>query len=86
MQRADYLEQMRLSGHLPKVKKAHDLAVAQVFSEWRKAEKNISESGNEDSPENQLRIAIPRGAVITSTLLPETYKLPYICLTENLVI
>lgn len=86
LQRAVYLEQMRLSWHLPKVKKAHDLAVAQVFSEWRKAGKNISESGNEDSPENQLRIAIPRGAVITSTLLPETYKLPYICLTENLVI
>ena len=86
LQRAVYLEQMRLSWHLPKVKKAHDLAVTQVFSEWRKVGKNIAESGNEDSPENQLRIAIPRGAVITSTLLPETYKLPYICLTENLVI
>lgn len=86
LQRAVYLEQMRLSWHLPKVKKAYDLAVAKVFADWKSEGKYISTSGDEDSPENRLRIAIPNGAVITSTLLPETYNLPYICLTENLVV
>lgn len=86
LQRAVYLEQMRLSWHLPKVKKAYDLAVAKVFADWKSEGKNISTSGGEDSPENRLRIAIPNGSVITGTLLPETYELPYICLTENLAI
>ena len=86
MQRAVYLEQMRLSWHKPKVKKAVDLAVARVFADWKSAGKQVSTTGDEESPENQLRIAIPKGAVLTSTLFPETYELPYICLTEKLAV
>lgn len=86
LQRGIFLEQLRMSWHIPEVRKASEIATKNVFDLWQADSKQTAIKGSENDPTNHLRIAVTTGAVYSGVLFPESHTLPYICVTTNMPI
>jgi len=83
LKRSSYLEQLRLSWHIPEVRKAQEVEINNIIDKAAGRKPNTTRT-NQDNSDVTLEVAIPTGVVFGALLHPEAWKLPFSAVTPNL--
>ncbi len=83
LKRSSYLEQLRLSWHIPEVRKAQELEIKNIIDKAGDREPKTV-GAHLDNSDATLEVAIPTGIVFGALLHPEAWKLPFSAVTPNL--
>lgn len=83
LKRSSYLEQLRLSWHIPEIRKAQELEVKNIIDKAASG-KPTNTSNLREKSDVTLEIAIPTGVVFGALLCPKAWKLPFSAVTPKL--